>query len=193
MSIEIEKKNEISISENLKLHVENEEEKQTISKDKLVDIYGDLFKLLTSTNEIDNIIKNVLKININDKTKDNINKILLIMTNNNAEFLSPLKNIVESLKEILSDNKIDLHDIPVIIKILTDVFNIQYKNLKNITKKDIALVLKIITISLVELDVIKNDQNQQELIIRLIDSSIALLETTLLVTKCKCPKFLCCN
>jgi hypothetical protein len=187
MSDEIENKVEISRSENLVLHEEN------LEKPKIVNIYTDLFQLLTTTKEVDNIIQNVLKINIDDSTKNNINKVLLILTNNNVNFLSPLKNIIDDLKEILVDNKIDLYDIPLIIKILTDIFNLEYKNLKNTSKKDIAIVLKIITISLVQLDIIKNDRNQQELILRLIDSSISLLQTTLLVTKCKCPSFLCCK
>ena len=187
MSIELENKVEISRSEQLVLHEEK------LDKPQIMNIYTDLFQLLTTTKEVDNILQNVLKISIDDSTKDNINKVILILTNNNVKFLSPLKNIVESLKEIISDNKIDLYDIPIIIKILTDIFNMEYKNLKNITKKDIALVLKIITISLVKLDIIKNDNNQQDLILRLIDSSISLLQTTLLVTKCKCPSFLCCR
>ena len=187
MSDEIENKVETSRSENLVLHEEN------LEKPKIVNIYADLFQLLTTTKEVDNIIQNVLKINIDDSTKNNINKVLLIITNNNVNFLSPLKNIIDDLKEILVDNKIDLYDIPLIIKILTDIFNLEYKNLKNVSKKDIAIVLKIITISLVQLDIIKNDRNQQELILRLIDSSISLLQTTLLVTKCKCPSFLCCK
>jgi len=187
MSEKIENKVEMSRSEKLVLHEEN------LEKPKIVNIYTDLFQLLTTAKEVDNIIQNVLKINVDDKTKDNINKILLLLTNNNIDFMSPLKNIVDGLKEILVDNKIDLYDIPLIIKILTDIFNLEYKNLKNVSKTDIAIVLKIITISLVQLDFINNDRNQQELILRLIDSSISLLQTTLLVTKCKCPSFLCCK
>ena len=102
MSIELEKKIEISKSESLVLHVNEESE----SGPKVLDIYGDLFKLLTSTNEVDNIVKNVIKIDIDERTKDNINKVLLTLTNNNVKFLSPLKEIVKNFKEILSDNKI---------------------------------------------------------------------------------------
>ena len=137
MSDEIENKVEISRSENLVLHEEN------LEKPKIVNIYADLFQLLTTTKEVDNIIQNVLKINIDDSTKNNINKVLLILTNNNVNFLSPLKNIIDDLKEILVDNKIDLYDIPLIIKILTDIFNLEYKNLKN-TKKRPMLIVKFI-------------------------------------------------
>jgi len=149
--------------------------------------FNSFVTLLSKNQNIEDII-NKLKLNVDELTKKTVLDIFSLLTQDSEFF----KNICKNLEEIVKDGKIDTYDIPLIIKIVTDILNQDYKKLKNIevTIKHISLVIKIIIMVLLGMKVIKTDSFDEKTIFSLIDSSLLLLETTVSIKKFKL--FCCC-
>jgi hypothetical protein len=151
--------------------------------------FSTLVELIGKKSELEDIINNKLKLNLDDKTLKLVLDIFELLTKN-SDGTAPIRGIIEKIKEILADGKLDTYDIPILVKIVTDILNLNMSNFKNIKfgVKEVGIVVKIIIMTLVRLDVIKNDE---VLIMKMIDSSLALLETTIAVSNVKC-KWPCC-
>lgn len=138
-------------------------------------ILSDLLKTLIKDTDLIN------KIQIDT----NILSIINMIIQNHPEVLN---NISNDISIIISDGNINMADIPQIILLIKDSYNLvgSAKNLK-ITKKNIIDFIKYTMIILIESNFIKCDN--KDLIISLINLSINLLESEVNLDKkiiCKC-------
>lgn len=153
-------------------------EVQSISVN-LAQPFLDLLSLLQIKEKIDELISK-LSLNLSEDKKTMIfNLIKTLQTSDKG--CSPLRTILNNFEEILRDGKIDATDIPLIVKTITDILNIEINTNKlSLTMDDASLLVKIIIQGLCDLDVIKEDP---KVIMKIIESSFALLSTTLTVSK----------
>ena len=151
---------------------------------------GKFAELIGKKGELENAI-NKLNLNLDEKTLLVVLNIFDILMANDG-INAPIKGIIEKIKEILSDGKIDLNDVPNLVKIVTDILNLNKSEFKQIKfgVKEIGVVIKIIISILIQLEIISSDE---EVIMKMVDSSLSLLETTINVGKLKCNLFSCCN
>ena len=176
--------------------------KDTVDKSK--DVSSVVIEALKNNNYINDIITNklVLKISENDNNKlMNILKFIYTETNSKTHLITILKNI----EGVFVDGKIDIFDVPLIIEIITNFFNmnnelinnIKINNIKinNITIEDIALCIKILLIVFIELKIINNDMNTElSTILKLVDNSLNLLKLNVFIKKNNCLNiFNCCK
>ena len=163
-----------------------------------------VIEALKNNNYINDIITNklVLKISEDDNNKlMNILKFIYTETGSKTH----LTNILKDIEGIFLDGKIDIFDVPLIIEIITNFFNmnnelinnIKINNIKinNITIEDIALCIKILLIVFIELKIIGNDMNTNlPTILKLVDNSLNLLKLNVFVKKSNCLNiFNCCK
>jgi hypothetical protein len=105
------------------------------------------------------------------------------------------QKITDGFKNITSDGKIDLHDIPSIIKLLADIYNSESIK-KGISNPDNIVVFIKYTIDVVFASkYLTLPDIEKEVIHKLIDISIALLNMNISTIEnalsfCKCYKFL---
>ena len=134
------------------------------------------------------------KINLNSGV---ITKIIIILEllnkNTNNQTYAPLNIIINQILFIFSDGKLDTHDIPMLVKVATECLNLNIKTgvIKELTIDDIGALIKIIIIGLIESKIININSNDEQIIIKLIDGSLILLNTTIEIVKIT-PKWLCC-
>ena len=124
------------------------------------------------------------KINLNQK---NLNVISFIFKNH-PEIL---KNIYKNIKKITEDKAITLNDIPEIILLCKDIFNLYSESNKiKLTKIEIIEFIKnIVIFILFKSDLVKMNDSDKDLILNLINLSIKLLETKINVKKTCVLKF----
>ena len=124
------------------------------------------------------------KINLNQK---NLNVISFIFKNH-PEIL---KNIYKDIKKITEDKAITLNDIPEIILLCKDIFNLYSESNKiKLTKIEIIEFIKnIVIFILFKSDLVKMNDSDKELILNLINLSIKLLETKINLRKTCVLKF----
>lgn len=162
---------------------------------KEVKIHADTFSLLRDLlmqhQEIDNLFTNKLKLEVDPKFKKSVLDMITII---GASEQSPLRSIVDGIQKIFDDGKIDVNDIPVIIKVMTDVLNSNKKLFADVKPnfQHISVVMKIIILLLARLELIKQNEKQEELLLRIIDSSLALLSTSVDLEKINWSKCFCC-
>ena len=184
-NISIENKEEISIenkeeNDNKELIIDNSKESDLfisidITNENKESLY--LIDLLKILSNILNTEERINKLKTNIKIKDNEIEFILKLINLCPELF---KEISKGLDNILKDNVIDSHDVPYIIKIVKDSYQIITKKnsqLKNITLEDSILFIKNIILILIEYEYIK--VNNKENIDLLIELCIDLLQTNL--------------
>lgn len=140
--------------------------------------------LIPKNNEVSQIINLVSKIDEVEKLlaknlcsipKDQLVKLLKVLTtlSNETKGVVPLNNIINSLNDIFKDGKLEVHEIPLLIKVLNK--NILKQNISNISSADFSLLLKLLIVILVELNVLKLNATDIKIINALIDTSLELL------------------
>ena len=147
-----------------------------------------LIKLFLSTNVQFNELTSRAKLLIPQSQNAQIKDILnyLISETNGT---TPITNIVKETLEILTDNKIELHEIPKLI-------NVTHESIKNInsikiTTNDVGILIKFILFVLFETKTIKISNNDYDLYYELIDSSVLLLNKSVEIKIPKLNKCLC--
>jgi hypothetical protein len=146
--------------------------------------FSTFVKILGKKEELESAI-NKLSLNLDNKSLKLVLDIFNLLTVNNNEN-APINGLVEKFKEILSDGKIDVYDVPILVKLVTDILNLNMSNLKGkFGIKEAGIVVKVIILILTDLDIVKNS----DLAMKLVDSSLSLLETTIDV---KYKVFSCC-
>jgi sulfur relay (sulfurtransferase) DsrC/TusE family protein len=154
-----------------------------------------LLNFLQNNNQVVNLM-NKLSLIIDRKTQGQLENVLKFLTTNNIKFDSspPIKNIIDEIKKVFSDGKLDLYDIPALINIVANIIKLDLANLKiNFDNNLIGLIIKFIVHALIELKIIKTIQQENNSIDKLIDSSILLLKTTMTISNVKCSFFSCCK
>jgi hypothetical protein len=192
--------NIVKAQENIVLKVEDNIEKiqENISevqeKVLLVNHVDKIGSLLMDNNYIQDLIKK-LSINIDTATNAKIGNILTFL-NTSVSGVLPLKSMLDNLQQVFEDGVLDLYDVPIIVKIITDLLNtnINAELLRNVKITDVGLVLKLLIYILIEFKIIQTDKIDNKTIFKIIDSSLDLLETSLKVSNIKfncscCPWF----
>lgn len=165
-----------------------------VEKVILVDHVDKIGSLLMDNNYIQGLITK-LSINIDTATNAKIGNILTFLNTSVAGVL-PLKSMLDNLQQVFEDGVLDLYDVPIIVKIITDLLNtnINAELLRNVKITDVGLVLKLLIYILIEFKIIQTDKIDNKTIFKIIDSSLNLLETSLKVSNIKfncscCPWF----
>jgi hypothetical protein len=102
--------------------------------------------------------------------------------------LSPksLENILIDIKVIIEDKKIDLHDIPMIIKLITDVYYNDAIKINISKPKNIICFIKYTITILINSQYIDLSLAEKNVIMNIIDISLNLLTTNLKTNNIKC-------
>ena len=162
---------------------------------KEIDI-NKVISFLKNINYINDVITKKLCITISEEQNNKLTNILEYLCTDIQSKL-PLKNMIQQIKVIFDDNKIDIYDIPTIIEILTNFFNTNMSsvNIQNITVDDVALCIKVLLIIFIETNVVGNNMNiELNVILKLFDSSLKLLKLHINVKNKLCINiFNCCK
>jgi hypothetical protein len=135
------------------------------------DNVSEIIKLITNIDKVQQLLtKNLCTI-----PKDQLVKLLKVLSalSNETQNVAPLNNILNCLNEVFKDGKLEIHEIPLLIKVLND--NVLKQNITNISSSDFSLLLKLLIIVLVELNIIKVNSTDLKIINALIDTSLELL------------------
>lgn len=100
--------------------------------------------------------------------------------------------ILKDLEKIMKDDVLDLTDIPNLVILIKDIYNIYSTKISTIEKttlNDSISIIKTIILLLLELDYIK--VVDKEKFIKLLDSSIELLSSTVTMNNSLCSFFKC--
>jgi hypothetical protein len=135
------------------------------------------YNILQIVDLISNIeqVQNLLDKNICSIQKDQLTKLLkiLLILSNETKNETPINNIINVLNDVFKDGKIEIYEIPLLIKILNE--NIFKLNISNISSNDLSLLLKLLIIIFVELNILKLNSNDIKIINIIIDTSLELL------------------
>ena len=181
----------LKVEENIVLKVEDNIVKvedniaQVQEKVLLVNHVDKIGSLLMDNNYIQGLITK-LSIVIDTTTNAKIGNILTFLNTSVAGVL-PLKSMLDNLQQVFEDGVLDLYDVPIIVKIITDLLNtnINAELLQNVKITDVGLVLKLLIYILIEFKIIQTDKIDNKTIFKIIDSSLNLLETSLKVSNIK--------
>jgi hypothetical protein len=178
---ELEKEPSVEI-ENI---VVSEDIIQVPEKIILVNHVDKIGSLLMDNNYIQSLITK-LSINIDTSTNAKIGNILTFLNTSVAGIL-PLHSMLCNLQQVFEDGVLDLYDVPIIVKIITDLLNtnINAELLRNVKITDVGLVLKLLIYILIEFKIIQTDKIDNKTIFKIIDSSLDLLETSLKISNIK--------
>jgi hypothetical protein len=137
-----------------------------------------------------------LNIELDDHSDKKLNGIINFLSKNNVKFDNnpPIKKIIDEIKVVFADGKMDLQDIPNLISIITNILNLNMNSIKfSIDTNTISILIKLLINVLIIEKVIKVNDIEQQMINRLIDSSLLLLNTTIAISKVKCSCLPFCN
>jgi len=137
-----------------------------------------------------------LNIDLDKQTEKKINEMINFLSKNNVKFDNnpPIKKIIDEIKIVFADGKMDLQDIPNLISIITNILNLNVSSIKfSIDTNTISIFIKLLINALIIEKVIKVNDIEQQMINRLIDSSLLLLNTTIAISKVKCSCLPFCN
>lgn len=156
---------------------------------------NDLFMVLAFFNNQTKLNKlfEKLLINLDSNKYTKLLQVIKVLTESNVKFNNvPLINkIIVEIKDIFSDGKLDVHDIPSIINIMTEVLNVDLSKLSvSIDASIINVLIKLIINVLIELKIIVVYGHSFQSLNLLIDSSIRLLNTSIKI-KSGCFSFMC--
>ena len=147
-----------------------------------------LIKLFLSTNEKFNELMSKAQLSIPQSQNAQIKDILNFLVNE-TNGTTPITNIIKETLEILSDNKIELHEIPKLINVIHE--SIKNINSIKITTNDVGILIKFVLFLLIETKTVKISNDDYELYYQLIDSSIILLNKSVEIKIPKLNKCFC--
>jgi hypothetical protein len=152
----------------------NTVQKQTTSIESSITTNNEVSQIISLISKIDEVQK-LLDKNLCSISKDNLIKLLNVLSSLSVETKNviPLNNIINSLNDIFKDGKLEVHEIPLLIKVLNE--NILKQNITNIDSDDVSLLIKLLIIILVELNILKLNSTDIKVINALIDTSLELL------------------
>jgi hypothetical protein len=145
----------------------------TITNNNNNDLLNMMYTFVNNHLQIDNI---KTKIGITDKSIKIINVFLKICPD-------IFTQIETNINQILIDDIIDIHDIPIIIVMIKDIYNINYKTLgKNVTQitftqEELIIFIQDIILIMIEFEYILVSNKQKT--INMVKSSINLLSSSL--------------
>lgn len=147
-----------------------------------------LIQLMLSSNEKFVELTSKAKITLTvDQSREIKNTLDYLIRESNGSKL--IANIVDATQEALSDNKLELHEIPKLINVIHD----SLRDLKSIviTTGDIGLLIKLILFILIETNLIKLSTQDFDLVVSVIDMSVVLLNKSVEIKLPKTSKCFC--
>ena len=143
-------------------------------EESLISKYNEVLQVVSFISKIEEVEK-LLDKNICSVSKEQLVKLLKIISLLSVETKNviPLNNIINSISDIFKDGKLEVYEIPLLIKVLNE--NILKQNISNISSADISLLIKLLIIILVELNILKLSSSDVKIINILIDTSLELL------------------
>jgi hypothetical protein len=140
---------------------------------------------------------NKLSLSLDENKIKYIREIITFLSTSQApNHFSPMKNIILEIHNILNDGKLNLHDVPLFINLIADIFNSSLIKFQNKTKPDIFIIcsaIKILVHAMIDLQIIQLNNNDTNSVNKAIDSSILLLCTIInLPRDLKKCSFWCC-
>jgi hypothetical protein len=147
-----------------------------------------LVKLVLSTNEQFNELMSKAQLSIPTTQLAQVKDILNYLVGE-TNGTTPISNIIKETLKILSDNKIELHEIPKLINVIHE----SIKNVQSIkiTTNDVGILIKFILFILIETKTVKISNDDYELYSLLIDSSMVLLNKSVEIKIPKLNKCFC--
>jgi hypothetical protein len=143
---------------------------------------SEILKLLSNIDQVEQLLsKNLFSIPKNQLVK--LLKVLVVLSNE-TNGVVPLNNIINSLNEVFQDGKLEVHEIPLLIKVLNE--NILQQHISNIDSDTFSLLLKLLIVILVELNILKLNTTDIKIINMLIDTSLDLLNIQIKIPTNKC-------
>jgi hypothetical protein len=138
-----------------------------VEKVILVNHVDKIGSLLMDNNYIQGLITK-LSINIDTATNAKIGNILTFLNTSVAGVL-PLHSMLGNLQQVFEDGVLDLYDVPIIVKIITDLLNtnINAELLRNVKITDVGLVLKLLIYILIEFKIIQTDKIDNKTIFKI--------------------------
>ena len=157
---------------------------------------NELFQILNYLNNNTKVefIINKFAIRLDNYNQQKLEDILKFLSIDNIKYDNspPIKIIIDKIKNIFIDGKIDIYDIPAIINTITSVLNIFSNFIIKVDIQLLSLIIKIIIHMLIELKIISTNEIEESNVNKLIDSSILLLNTTI-ITNGKYSFLSCCG
>jgi hypothetical protein len=152
----------------------------------------DIITFFNDNSQITNLL-NKINIHINNKEIKYIQIFMdyLISTQNND--ISPIKNIINSMLNLLDDGKLNLYDVPKLINIIISIINSNLPIIKlKINTQLVSFIIKILIHLFLQLSIIHIDNKDSLCFDKLIDSSLSLLQSNIKIPKSKFSLFACC-
>ncbi len=138
---------------------------------------------------IENLASIFTEFNLNSLklSKEEIDYIKLLLSDSPELF----KKIEDNINIIIKDDKLDIHDIPQLILLITSVVKIDYKNMNK--KIDIINVIEYIINTIIESGILPLPQCDVPVVKNIIFSSLELLRTNTNIKKSFFNCFSCCK
>ena len=136
-------------------------------------------------------VQRLLDKNVCTIPKEQLTKLLKVISALSVETqkVIPLNTIIDCVGDVFKDGKLEMHEIPLLIKMLSE--NVSKQNISNINVSDFSLLLKLLIIVLLELNILKVNSTDLTIINALIDTSLELLSIPVKVKLNKCFVFRC--
>lgn len=151
----------------------------------------ELIKLMLSTNDKFNKLVAKAKITIDTNQSSQIKNILnYLVGQTEGDDKTPIDNVVKQALEILADNKVELYEIPSLINVIHESL-INLPASVKITTQDIGILIKLVLFILVETKTVKVSSEDYELISKVIDTSMILLNKSVEIKLPKLNKCFC--
>jgi len=150
------------------------------------DLLKDLLLLLVNKDKLTELL-NKFNLNIPENVLNEILNVLTYLGNETSN--QPITIIMDELQNVLEDGKLEIYEIPQLISVITE--NIPKLNIKKFNSKNLSTLIKVLIIVLMNTKVIKINSEDFQLISKVIDSSLVLLNTTAVISKFDCPWFNC--
>ncbi len=128
-------------------------------------------KLLESQDRINELVTKS-KIVIGENELKIIISVLQYLTTQTND-ASQITVVINEVTKVLSDGKLELHEIPQLVSVIST--SVKEVNVK-LSGKEVCIFIKLIIYILIEVNVIKIKSEDFELISKVIDSSLKLLE-----------------
>jgi len=114
------------------------------------------------------------RLKLDNKSVEIINRIMM-------SFPSVISDMDTHVGTIMSDNVVDMNDLPQLILMAKDIINLNAKDLKSIkiTRGESITFIKDVLFILIDSNVIKTQEGSKDSILALLNLSIQMLETTI--------------
>jgi hypothetical protein len=141
--------------------------------------------MLSNNKNVVSILNNKMSIVVNGTILDKINYLISFVLQDRLGQKSLISDLVNAVINETTENKIDYNSIPRIIIVIIDLLNnsMERTYLRIITKRDVAIFIKLFFIVLIEAKIISVKFEEKPNIYKLFDDCIELLQRKIRVNK----------